>query len=105
MTKVLIVYGSERIKKNSLREKVAKSLSINGISYDELAGVQSNPILNKVYEGIDAGIEALKLWYSQIGTPVTVKEGSIPESDIPMLVEKLTSIVKMLGAEASYFKK
>ncbi len=63
VTKVLIVYGSDRIKKNGLFDKVAKSLKISGINYVELGGVQSNPILSKVYEGIEIaktkGIEAV----------------------------------------------
>jgi len=53
ITKVLVVYGSERIKKSGLFDKVAKSLSANGITFDELGGVQSNPVLSKVYEGIE----------------------------------------------------
>ncbi len=56
-------------------------------------------------EGADAGIEALKNWYSKIGTPVTLKEGNIPEEDIPMLVEKLSGVAKMWGAEALYTKE
>ena len=53
VSKILIVYGSERIKKNSLFEKVTKSLTNNGISFETLGGVQSNPLLSKVYEGIE----------------------------------------------------
>ncbi len=56
-------------------------------------------------EGADAGIEALKQWYQEIGTPVTLKEGNIPEEDIPMLVEKLSGVAKMWGAEALYTKE
>lgn len=56
-------------------------------------------------EGADAGIEALKQWYQKIGTPVTLKEGSIPEKDIPMLVEKLSVVAGMWGAEALYSKE
>lgn len=52
ITKVLIVYGSERIRKDGLFDKVAKSLTTSGISYEVLGGVQSNPLLSKVYEGI-----------------------------------------------------
>ena len=63
MSKVLIVYGSDRIKKSGLFDKVAKSLSDKGISFEELGGVQSNPLLSKVYEGVDIakakGIEAV----------------------------------------------
>jgi alcohol dehydrogenase YqhD (iron-dependent ADH family) len=53
VSKVLIVYGSERIKKNGLFDAVAKSLSDKGISYEELGGVVSNPVLSKVYEGVE----------------------------------------------------
>lgn len=53
VTKVLIVYGSDRIKKNGLFDKVTKSLSDKGISFEELGGVVSNPVLSKVYEGVE----------------------------------------------------
>jgi NADP-dependent alcohol dehydrogenase len=53
-------------------------------------------------EGADAGIEALKNWYTKIGAPVTLKEGNIPETDIPMLVDKLSVVAKIWGAEALY---
>ncbi len=56
-------------------------------------------------DGADAGIEALKQWYRKIGAPVTLKEGNIPEEDIPMLVEKLSAVVKMWGSEALYSKE
>lgn len=53
----------------------------------------------------DAGIEALKNWYIKIGTPVTLAEGKIPETDIPMLVEKLSVVAKMWGTESLYSKE
>lgn len=56
-------------------------------------------------EGADAGIEALEQWYQKIGTPVTLAEGNIPETDIPMLVEKLSVVAKLWGAESLYTKK
>ncbi|BEG98469.1 iron-containing alcohol dehydrogenase [Bacteroides sedimenti] len=56
-------------------------------------------------EGADSGIEALKNWYVKIGTPVTLKEGNIPEGDIPALVEKLSAIASMWGAEGFYTKE
>lgn len=55
-------------------------------------------------KGADAGIGALKQWYSKIGAPVTLKEGNIPEKDIPVLVEKLSVVAKMWGAESLYTK-
>lgn len=51
--KVLIVYGSERIKKDGLFDRAAKSLKENGIVFEDLGGVVSNPVLSKVYEGIE----------------------------------------------------
>lgn len=56
-------------------------------------------------EGADAGIEALKAWYVKIGAPVTLKEGNIPEKDIPMLVEKLLPVAAMRGAESIYTRE
>lgn len=53
VSKVLIVYGSERIKHSGLFNKVAQSLTGKGIHFEELGGVQSNPLLSKVYEGIE----------------------------------------------------
>ncbi|MCW3787287.1 iron-containing alcohol dehydrogenase [Plebeiibacterium sediminum] len=53
LKKVLIVYGSERIKKSGLFGKVTKSLDEKGIAYEELGGIISNPVLSKVYEGIE----------------------------------------------------
>uniref|UniRef100_UPI0032167125 iron-containing alcohol dehydrogenase n=1 Tax=uncultured Draconibacterium sp. TaxID=1573823 RepID=UPI0032167125 len=56
-------------------------------------------------DNADAGIEALKQWYSKIGAPVTLKEGNIPEEDIPMLVDKLHAIGIMWRAESLYTKE
>ncbi|MGE0076712.1 MAG: iron-containing alcohol dehydrogenase [Bacteroidales bacterium] len=53
----------------------------------------------------DKGIEALKSWYTKIGAPVTLKEGNIPEEGIDMMVEKLFTAAKMMGADALYSKQ
>lgn len=52
MKNILVVYGSERIKKDGLFDTVVKSLQAFGITYSELNGIVSNPLLSKVYEGI-----------------------------------------------------
>lgn len=52
VTRVLLTYGSDRIKQNGLFDTVVKSFIGNGIEFVELGGIQSNPILAKVYEGI-----------------------------------------------------
>ena len=50
--KVLLCYGSARIKREGLFEIVSKSLSEQGIELIELGGIVSNPVLSKVREGI-----------------------------------------------------
>lgn len=61
--KVLLVYGSDRIKKEGLFDTVADSLAAEGVTYVALGGIVSNPLLSKVYEGIEAakkeGVEAI----------------------------------------------
>jgi NADP-dependent alcohol dehydrogenase len=63
VSKVLLVYGSERIKKSGLFDKIAQSLANSGVTFEALGGVQSNPLLSKVYEGIEIakskGLEAV----------------------------------------------
>ena len=50
--KVLLCYGSERIKREGLFEVVSKSLSEKGIAFVECGGIISNPVISKVREGI-----------------------------------------------------
>lgn len=61
--KVLLHYGSQSIKKNGLYDRVVKSLKDAGIQVVELGGVQPNPRLELVYEGIrlarDNGIKII----------------------------------------------
>ena len=49
---VLIVYGSERIKKSGLFSTVTASLEKSGVAWKELGGVKSNPRDDLVYQGI-----------------------------------------------------
>lgn len=51
--KVLLVYGSNRIKENGLFDQVAESLKGQGIRILELGGVKPNPRLGLVREGIE----------------------------------------------------
>jgi len=55
--KVLLTYGSERIKKDGLFDIVTDSLGANGIEFVELGGIVSNPVLSKVYEAVDLAKE------------------------------------------------
>lgn len=51
--KVLIHYGSNRIKNDGLFNRVVESLNKQGISYIEIGGVQPNPRMDLVYKAID----------------------------------------------------
>jgi len=48
----LLVYGGGSIKKNNIYGQVTKSLKDTGITYIEHGGVQSNPVLSHVHQGI-----------------------------------------------------
>ena len=51
--KVLIVYGSERIRKDGLLPGIEEDLKKHGIEFVELGGVQPNPRLSLVRKGIE----------------------------------------------------
>ena len=51
--KVLLTFGSDRIKNDGLFDVVIISLKENNIEYIEFGGITSNPILSKVYEAIE----------------------------------------------------
>ncbi len=51
--KVLLHYGQGSIKRSGLYDTVRKSLDTAGIGYVELGGVQPNPRLKLVYQGIE----------------------------------------------------
>lgn len=50
--KVLLCYGSERIKREGLFDVVSKSLADKGVELVEFGGIVSNPVISKVREGI-----------------------------------------------------
>lgn len=50
--KVLLCYGSDRIKRDGLFAIVSKSLAAQGIEYVECGGIVSNPVISKVREAI-----------------------------------------------------
>lgn len=51
--KVLLCYGSDRIKRDGLFQIVVNSLATKNIEYVELGGIVSNPVISKVREAID----------------------------------------------------
>ena len=56
-TKVLVLYGSDRVVNNGLMKSVLATLDREGIEHIELGGVVPNPRLSKVREGIEAAKE------------------------------------------------
>ena len=50
--KVLLCYGSDRVKRDGLFATVSKSLAEHGIEFVECGGIVSNPVLSKVREAI-----------------------------------------------------
>jgi len=50
--KVLLAYGSERIKRDGLFDTVSQSLAAQGVAFVELGGIVSNPLISKVRDGI-----------------------------------------------------
>ena len=72
--KVLLHYGGGSIKRSGLYEKVVASLKAAGVEYVELAGVQPNPRLSLVNEGISLCRE------EKIGFILAVGGGSVIDS-------------------------
>ncbi len=52
-TKVLVVYGGQSAVKSGLLARVEGYLKEGGVPYVTIGGVVPNPLLSKVYEGID----------------------------------------------------
>jgi len=50
--KVLLCYGSDRIKRDGLFDTVCRSLAAKGIAFVECGGIVSNPLISKVREGV-----------------------------------------------------
>ncbi len=52
--RVLIVYGSDRIERNGLLDRIRKSLEAEGMESLAVGGVQPNPLLSKACEIVDS---------------------------------------------------
>lgn len=72
--KVLLTYGSERIKRDGLFATVSKSLDKHGISFVESGGIVSNPVLSKVREAIATARE------HKVDAVLSVGGGSVLDS-------------------------
>lgn len=51
--RVLIVYGSNRIKTSGLLEAITRKLESKGIFYQTFSGIKPNPTLESIHNGID----------------------------------------------------
>ncbi len=86
--KVLIVYGRGSIKDNGVYDMVTNSLKSSNVDWVELPGVKPNPILSKVYDGIELarkeGIDAVVAigGGSVIDTSKTIAAGYHYKGDI-----------------------
>lgn len=70
----LILYGSDRVKRNGLLDRVATSLEEQGITFAEMGGVISNPLLSHVRDAIKIAKE------NSLQAVVAVGGGSVLDS-------------------------
>lgn len=55
-SKVLIVFGSDRIRKTGLLAEIEESIKAEGIGFVEYGGIAPNPTAKSVYEGIAVAV-------------------------------------------------
>lgn len=72
--KVLLTYGSQRIKRDGLFATVTKSLDAKDIAFVECGGIVSNPVISKVREAISTARE------QQVDAVLSVGGGSVLDS-------------------------
>lgn len=74
INKVLITFGSDRIKHSGLFDTVVASLKDHDISFVEFGGIISNPILSTIYDGIKFAKE------NRVDAILSVGGGSVLDS-------------------------
>jgi len=72
--KVLLTFGSERIKRDGLFATVSESLQAQGIAFVEFGGIVSNPLLSTVREAITVARD------QQVDAVLSVGGGSVLDS-------------------------
>ncbi|MNB69822.1 NADH-dependent butanol dehydrogenase B [compost metagenome] len=86
--KALLVYGSERIKSSGLFDRIAKSLTDNGIEFVTLGGIKSNPVVSKAREGVriakENGVDAVLAvgGGSVLDTAKVIAAGAVYDGDV-----------------------
>ncbi len=83
--KVLIVYGSQRVKKDGLFDIVANSLKEHNIEFVEFAGVVSNPVLSTIKDAIKVAKE------QKVEAVLSVGGGSVLDSSKTIAVGTLAT--------------
>lgn len=105
-SKVLLVYGGGSIKKSGLYERIAGILKENGIPFWELGGVEPNPRISKVREGVavckEQGVDFLLAvgGGSTIDTAKGIAAGFYYSGDVWEIVLDRTKIKKCLPVAA-----
>lgn len=76
-TKVMIVYGSNRIERNGLLKEITDSLREAGIEYVTYSGIKPNPTAESVYGGIAKALEHSVNFILAIGggSPIDAAKG------------------------------
>ena len=76
-SKVMIVYGSDRIKKNGLLGEIEASLTEAGIQFVEFGGIQPNPTAESVYKGIAVALKESVNFLLAVGggSPIDAAKG------------------------------
>lgn len=83
--KVLLVYGSQRVKKDGLFDIVANSLKEHNIEFVEFGGVVSNPVLSTIKDAIKVAKE------QKIEAVLSVGGGSVLDSSKTIAVGTLAT--------------
>ena len=59
---ILLVYGKSSIRKMGLYDEIVTILNRDGIRFTEISGVEANPKMDLVYQGIAIGSRAALFW-------------------------------------------
>ena len=115
-TKVLVVYGSERVVKNGLLDSIVTPMREAGLTCHLLGGVVPNPHLSKVYEGIEIGKrEGIDFLLAVGGGSVidtakaigygleTIFSGQYQNLTTPGAIALAAAIISIVGKEAMYW--